>query len=243
MRLTGTLTEFNVLKEFSPISSFEVLSRDNPLPAVQLVTLAEIASNGEAYESELIRIENLTINPGTDTVFVAARNYTITDPSDQSGAAVLRTPSASDTKITDVSIPTGAFAFEGILGQFSSANPAAGYQFHPVLATDISPASGVDEPSAELPAQFALLQNYPNPFNPSTNIRYDLPQAVRVKLVIYNLLGEKVRTLVDASESAGAKQITWNGLNDRGARVASGVYVYRIEAGTFVATRKLLMMK
>ncbi len=103
--------------------------------------------------------------------------------------------------------------------------------------------TAVREKNENLANSFSLLQNYPNPFNPSTNIRYDLPQAVRVKLVLYNLLGEKVRTLVDASESAGAKQVTWNGLNDRGTRVASGIYVYRLEAGTFTATRKLLLMK
>jgi len=57
------------------------------------------------------------------------------------------------------------------------------------------------------------------------------------------LLGEKVRTLIDADERAGAKQITWDGLNDRGVRAASGVYIYRIAAGTFVATRKLMLMK
>ncbi len=124
LRLTGTLTEFNSLKELSPISSFEVLARDNPLPAAQTVTLAEIASNGEAYESELIRIAALTINPGTDTVFAAGRTYAITDPSDQSNAVALRTPSASDTKIAGVTIPKGLAIFEGVLGQFSSSNPA-----------------------------------------------------------------------------------------------------------------------
>jgi len=243
LRLTGTLAEFNSLKEIAPIDSFEVLARDNPLPAAQLVTLAEIARNGEAYESELIRVEGLRINAGADSVFVAGRTYAITDASDQSGAVVLRTPAANDTRIAGVAIPKGTAAFEGVLGQFSSTNPAAGYQLSPVLATDVSPLTSVDEQSSELPEQFALLQNYPNPFNPTTVIRYALPRHARVKLVIYNLLGKKVRTLVDANETPGFKQITWNGANDASARVASGIYIYRLETADFRATRKLALMK
>ncbi len=90
---------------------------------------------------------------------------------------------------------------------------------------------------------FGLSQNYPNPFNPSTIIQYELPQASQIRLAIYNLLGERVRTLVDAKESAGVKQVTWDGRNDRGGRVSSGVYVYRIEAGEVRMARRLLLMK
>ncbi|MGH7492351.1 MAG: CHRD domain-containing protein [bacterium] len=243
LRIAGTLIEFNSLKEFSPIGSFEVLSRNNALPAVQLVTLAEIASNGEAYESELIRVEGLSINPAGDAAFVAARTYLITDASDPSGAVALRTPAASDTEIEGVPIPTGGAIFEGVLGQFNSTDPAAGYQLSPVLATDVVLSTGVDEPGSELPDRFALLQNYPNPFNPTTIIRYDLPQAGYVKLVIYNLLGKAVRALVNAKEAPGFKQVTWDGANDAGERVTSGIYIYRIETEGFAATRKLMLLR
>ena len=242
LRVTGTMAEFSALKEITPIQSFEVVSRDNTLPAVQEVTLSEIKANGEKYESELIRVKSMIITGSTDTAFVAARTYNVYDPSDTSRAVALRTPSASDTRIAGLKIPK-KFIFEGVLGQFSSSDPAIGYQLQPVNRADIAIDTKVGEGESEVPETFALQQNYPNPFNPTTNIRYALPQNVRVKLVIYNLLGEKVRTLVDANESAGAKQITWDGLNDHGVRAASGVYVYRIEAGTFTATRKLMLMK
>jgi len=243
LRITGTLSEFNALKEVAPISSFEVISRDNELPAPQTVTLAELASNGEAYESELIRVEGLTINPAGDTVFVANKSYTVTDASDQSGAVALRTPAASDTRIAGVLIPKGTFALEGVLGQFSSANPATGYQLHPILATDITPTTGVEEQNAELPERFALQQNYPNPFNPTTIIRYDLPKQVHVKLAIYNLLGKRVRTLVDGMEAPGFRQISWDGKSDDGTRMASGIYIYRIETEGFVQARKMTLLK
>lgn len=99
--------------------------------------------------------------------------------------------------------------------------------------------------------QFSLHQNYPNPFsqiprfagNPATTISYDLPKSAHVKLVVYNVLGREVRTLVDVRQTAGPHQITWNGKSDAGLNVASGVYIYRIKAGEFDMSRKLLLMK
>ncbi len=103
------------------------------------------------------------------------------------------------------------------------------------------------------PAGFHLAQNYPNPLwsevispsagNSSTVIQYEIPKPARVKLTIYNVLGEKIRTLVDSNAPVGIKQVTWDGRNERGQRVASGVYLYRLEAGEFTMTRRLLMMK
>ncbi len=103
--------------------------------------------------------------------------------------------------------------------------------------------TAVTEQPIAWPASFQLAQNYPNPFNPSTMIQYELPQASHVRLAIYNLLGERVRTLVDAKESAGVKRVTWDGRNERGERVSSGVYVYRLEAGEFKMAKRLVLMK
>lgn len=96
---------------------------------------------------------------------------------------------------------------------------------------------------AKVPENFALLQNYPNPFNPRTTIRFDLPQAGRVQLTIYNSAGQLVRTLVNGELPAGAHSVVWDARETTGARVASGVYVYRLEAGDFAAQKKLLLMK
>lgn len=94
-----------------------------------------------------------------------------------------------------------------------------------------------------LPAAFTLESNYPNPFNPSTTIRYALPEAARVRLSIYDLSGRLVRTLVSAEENPGYKQVVWNGRNQAGDALSSGVYLYRLEAGEFVQTRKMLFLK
>lgn len=93
------------------------------------------------------------------------------------------------------------------------------------------------------PQQFTLHQNYPNPFNPSTIISYDLPKSAQVKLVIYNVLGKEVRKLVDARETAGHHEITWNSKNDAGSSVVSGMYFYKITAGELELTQKFLLLK
>ena len=90
----------------------------------------------------------------------------------------------------------------------------------------------------EIPKTFALYQNYPNPFNPTTTIKYDLPRDANVTLRVYNVVGQEVATLVNERSSAGRYNILWSG-----AGMASGVYVYRLQAGSYVETRKLVLLK
>jgi hypothetical protein len=94
-----------------------------------------------------------------------------------------------------------------------------------------------------LPADFLLAQNYPNPFNPSTRISYDLPVASSVTLQVYDLLGQVVTTLVDATQTAGTHSIEWNGRDKSGQSVASGVYFYRLSTHEFTSTRKMILLK
>ncbi len=92
--------------------------------------------------------------------------------------------------------------------------------------------------SNEVPTQYTLFQNYPNPFNPTTNIKFNLPKEAKVKLTIYDAIGKEITTLVDGQMSAGSHVVTFNATN-----LASGVYFYRIEAGSFRMTNKMLLMK
>ncbi len=94
------------------------------------------------------------------------------------------------------------------------------------------------------PTSYALGQNYPNPFNPLTVISYQVPEdGVRVRLEIYDLTGRLVRVLVDEQQSAGEYRVTWEGLDNRGFRVSSGLYFYRLSSGSFVSVRKMMMLK
>ncbi len=94
-----------------------------------------------------------------------------------------------------------------------------------------------------MPTTFAMDQNYPNPFNPSTQIKFALPSQSYVSLNIYNVSGELVRTLVNNDMSAGFYSVTWNGMNDHGQTVSTGVYLFRVQTGTFVSTKKMLLVK
>ncbi len=100
-------------------------------------------------------------------------------------------------------------------------------------------------PKALLPKAFALSQNYPNPFNPSTTIAYDVPEGdnVQVQLNVYNMRGQLVRTLVNETKGEGSYQIQWDGSDNYGRRASSGVYFYRIKAGEFSKTRKMVILK
>ncbi len=94
-----------------------------------------------------------------------------------------------------------------------------------------------------LPQSFTLSQNYPNPFNPQTTLRFDLPRSEEIDLAVYNLTGQKVATLAHGLREAGAYTLRWDGRDDDGRALASGVYLYRLTAGDRAATRKLLLLR
>jgi hypothetical protein len=98
-----------------------------------------------------------------------------------------------------------------------------------------------DQPTT--PIRFNMAQNYPNPFNPSTQIDFSLPEPGPVQLKIYRLDGQLVRTLVDGPRDRGAHQVIWDGRDDAGHRMSSGVYFYRITTGPYEQTRKMSLVK
>lgn len=113
----------------------------------------------------------------------------------------------------------------------------------------MTPVEWEEVDHTQLPREFGLSQNFPNPFNPATVIEYALPQASEVKVQIYNVLGQKVRNLVDEHQEPGYKMIRWDGTDNNGMEVSSGIYFYRIVAHTvhgdedFVECRKMTLLK
>lgn len=101
----------------------------------------------------------------------------------------------------------------------------------------------MEKPSESRPEHFSLSQNYPNPFNPRTSICYALPRDVHVRLSVYNVLGRKVAQLVDEPQMSGYKTVWWDGTDQHGDQVASGVYFYRLEAEEFSEVRKMMLVK
>ena len=245
LRVTGELDEFRGLLELLP-TTFEIISQDNPLPEPQIVTLAEIVSNGEAYESELIQIRELTIDAMGDATFQGNANYPVTDPTESTGIITISTFGGDDVGIVGAPIPTGLAVFTGTLGQFDREEPLTdGYQLIPVDVTDIVPDDGGKATSTEdeQPLTFSLQGNYPNPFNPTTTVRFDLPQTADVRVEVYDLMGRQVMTTPIQTLAAGS---------DRAVQVdaralASGVYVYRLVADApgllHTATGRMMLVK
>ena len=97
---------------------------------------------------------------------------------------------------------------------------------------------GIEDNTGNIPENYLLSQNYPNPFNPETVIRYSIPQAEEVSLVVYNLIGEKVALLINGNMPAGNHRVTWDASN-----FPSGIYFYRLQASDFVQTRKMVLLK
>ena len=105
----------------------------------------------------------------------------------------------------------------------------------------MNPGAAVGSP--DLPLRFEVEQNFPNPFNPSTEIFYALAAKVQVELVVYDAAGRTVRTLVQEAQPAGRYGVRWDATDDSGHRVASGIYHYRLKAGSFEETRKMVLLK
>ena len=150
--------------------------------------------------------------------------------------------------ITQGSAVSGAGTLGTLTFRLLDPNPqntdiqiAQGILFNPTLNGFV--ATNLGDRFSLVPTEYALENNFPNPFNPETTLRYALPEASQVTLSIYNVLGQEVVRLVDAEQTAGFYHVRWNGKNALGHSVASGVYLYRIQAGEFNQTQKMLLLK
>ena len=123
------------------------------------------------------------------------------------------------------------------LADFSDSLPL----FGPISVTIRTAVEGENEFTG--PTSYQLSQNYPNPFNPETTIRYQLPERSPVSLVVYNLLGQRVRTLVEETKEAGFHQVRWDGRDEWGRTVASGIYFYHMRAGPYSEGKKMTLLK
>lgn len=126
----------------------------------------------------------------------------------------------------------GSFLVAGQIGFGGSGNLA---KFNQNVATSATPVTE--------PASFKLKQNYPNPFNPSTKIEFSLEQSSNVTIDVYNMLGEKIKTLVNGRRTAGTYTVEWNGTNQMGAQVSSGMYLYRLKTNQQSVTQKMTLIK
>ena len=151
--------------------------------------------------------------------------------------------------IDDVLLPGGPyhdetpFMTEGYAGIYAYDYYGKPVLFDNLVIEEAQIPTGVESNGSNLPDNFTLSQNYPNPFNPTTTINYGLPKVSDVKLVVYDISGRTINTLVNTRMGAGYHKVVWNGKTGSGKPVASGVYIYRLELAGMSVTKKLTILK
>jgi len=236
------VVNYNGLTELSYIaaSSVQIISSGhiiNPL----LVTIPEIKNqtwNGfEKYEGMLLQIDGVHfVQTGTFDVGISSGvNYQITNDTDTLDLRIVKT----NLSLIGKPIPTGNLNIVGILQQYKTLAPYnSGYQILPLDSSGINIVNAVEDNQNNLVNTYQLSQNYPNPFNPTTTIRFSLPVAGNVRLTVFNILGQEVKTLVNGYREAGQNTVTFEAKN-----LSSGIYIYKIEAGSFTQTKKMTLLK
>ncbi|MFI5252614.1 MAG: multiheme c-type cytochrome [Bacteroidota bacterium] len=153
---------------------------------------------------------------------------------DIKGLAPLTT--LTDDKFTDNNVINGHdYYYKVTAYDFSGNQSLVSNEIHVII-------NGVTDVPA-MPNEFALQQNYPNPFNPTTEVKYQMPQAGHIRITIFNTLGVEITKLVDQDQAPGYYTARWNGKDQSGMTVSSGIYLYRMEAGSFSTVKKMILMK
>jgi predicted extracellular nuclease len=240
--ITGTVEEFDPEWHFKydnntkliNVSAVSVLSSGNSMDAIPVSTadLAQDAEEVESYEGVLVTLSNVTVTS------VNQYDWSVADAS---GVECLIDDDMADMAADEfMSSLTVGTTLESVTGIFNFSFGTYKVEIRDLV--DLGQVGVADEVQP-LPHKYALYQNYPNPFNPETRIRFELASQERVKLVIYDLLGHKVRTLTDATYDVGYHVLNWDGRNDRNEPVSTGVYIYRIKAGKFIAHKKMILLR
>ncbi len=216
------------------ISAVTINSSGNTLSSLSVST-ADLTQDGdevESYEGCLVAVTNVTVST------VNQYDWFIMD-----GSGV-------ECLIDDDMATTAANSFMSNLEEGQTLTSVTGifnfsFGTYKIQVRDLGDLGtlGIDDDFSGLSREFALYPNYPNPFNPETRIHFQLAEQSDVKVVIYDVLGRNVRTLIAANMDAGYHVVNWDGLNAAGIAMATGMYIFRIKAGNFIAHRKMLLIR
>ena len=199
------------------LTSFHVLSTRSQAVTLQWVTESEINNLGFILDRRV---------PGTEWTEIATY---ITHPELQGQGSVSH--QTVYTYTDDTVMDNEVYDY-----RIADVDYDGHKEYHSLQILGVSPGTTV-------PLSFVLHQNYPNPFNPITSLRYDLPEQAQVTLTIYDLIGREVTQLINTTQEAGYRSVQWNAADMHGKPVSAGVYLYQIQAGEFVQTRKMVLLK
>ena len=224
-----------------------VMAIDIPLKFSEGVTLKEVTfeqTRVEHFDLKVSRIDN-----DEHTVVIGLIHQLSPTPREPLAAGEgtvanlvfeVNDPSVTEIRLEENETKSPAHDLVFVYNTRSQPGQLAFDEAHPDFEAISVALSGA---VSTLPTEFALAQNYPNPFNPSTEVCFDLPKASHVELNVFNILGQRVKTLVSGEMPAGSHQVSWDGTDSDGGLVASGIYFYRISAGDFSSSKKMMMLK
>ncbi len=210
------------------------------IPDTMVVTCGALGDIvGETYEGTLLRLNNVQLLPTPNPwpPLGSSATMTIVD----TDSATLRIDLSTD--IDGQTQGANRANIVGVLSQYDYSDPFNSYyELMPRFYTDFMWIVGVDQDVA-VPENYSLSQNYPNPFNPSTMISFNLKEKTHVNLSVYNIMGEKVTSLVNQELQPGQHNVEWNGDNAAGDKVSSGVYFYKLETKDYSDTKRMVLLK
>lgn len=246
VQVTGTVQEqFNATR-ITNVTEVVVLSENNPVPEPVVLKTGDLGSGptAESYEGMLVRVVDVTVTDPRPDGFPGFGEFVVDDGSggvrvDDLGNWDGQTPSNVNPGPDTAFVEGDQFTSITGIQHFTFGN----YKIEPRNESDVVPKPVSVEDNPAQPFTFDLAQNYPNPFNPQTTIKFSLAKRGKVTIQIYNVLGQKIKTLIDAVKPAGAYSIVWDGKNDIGLPVSSGVYFYKMKSADFVEVRKMLLLK
>jgi hypothetical protein len=249
--VTGIVSEYSGMTEIT-VDSVKIIQSGRPTYQPVVVKTGTVGgkvsgdSTAEQWESVLIKFDTITvINNDPDASYSITstngsfREYTVSDGSgecrvDDDGNNIY-SPDPHDTTYGFYILKKGA-SIASLTGVLRYAN--GNYKLEPRTNADFGTFTGIRRDPTRVPAAFSLDQNYPNPFNPTTAIDFGLPKETQVRVVVYNILGQRVATLIDGVLKAGNHRINFNA-----GRLSSGVYFYVMQTGEKMFKQKMLLMK
>lgn len=255
--VSGTITDYNPDYLFKwgnntvmLVDQIQVNSSNNAYSASSLTTgeLNGASKTAESYEGVLVEVSDLTltainpydftVNDNSGTCLVDGDFLTAADQNPNNKLYI----NQSDGYIVafgDTVRPGETISF--IKGIFTYSYGT--YKISLRDGNDIGVTTGINKNFKPAPLSYQLKQNYPNPFNPETRIYFEIPKSQNVTIVVYNILGQRIKVLTKEVFAAGQHVINWDGRNQAGKLVPSGVYIYRIKAGNFIQARRMILLK
>jgi hypothetical protein len=229
--MTGTLSEYGNMLQFVPVADPGPATSSGNTITPAVLTVNEMINNFENYEAQLVRLRAVSFEDGGDT-FENGQVYPLYDAT---ATGDFRT-TFYDVDYIGTTIPTTPKDIVGILNSRSEGDFITSRD-----SDDIQDPTSSEDDSVLAP--YSLGTNYPNPFNPETNISFSIGKDAHVTLTIYNIKGEKVKTLIDEQLTASDHSIVWDGTNEQGGVMPSGVYFYRMDASDYTSVKKMLLLK